>query len=84
MTKLLSVMIVGAFAFAGCHHAKKPDTTTKNTDTTTTDTTKTDATKTAGDGQPCTQEIALECPEGQIDGCLKQPAEGDTHKCVAK
>ena len=84
MTKLLSLMIVGAFAFAGCGGGKKADTTTTNKDQTT-DTTKTDdTTKTAGDGQPCTQEIALECPEGQIDGCLKTPAEGDTHKCVAK
>ena len=28
---------------------------------------------TAG-GQPCTQEIALVCPEGQIDACLKATA----------
>jgi hypothetical protein len=82
MTKLFALTITAAFAFAGCH-SKKADTTTTNKDQTT-DTTKTDATKTATDGQPCTQEIALECPDGQIDGCLKQPAEGDTHKCVAK
>ena len=57
---------------------------TRVTDTTT-DTTKTDdTTKTAGDGQPCTQEVAMVCPDDQIDGCLKTPAEGDTHKCVAK
>jgi PBP1b-binding outer membrane lipoprotein LpoB len=86
MTKLLSLMIVGAFAFAGCGHtAKKEDTTTtKDTTTTNKDATNTDATKVTADGQPCTQEVALECPDGQIDGCLKQPAEGDTHKCVAK
>jgi len=28
--------------------------------------------------------VALECLEGQIDGCLKTPAEGTTHTCVAK
>jgi hypothetical protein len=83
MTKLISVMIVSAFAFAGCG-GKKSETTTTTKDTTTDTTTQTDTTKTSADGQPCTQEIALECPEGQIDGCLKTPAEGDTHKCVAK
>ena len=28
---------------------------------------------TAG-GQPCTQEVALVCPEGQIDACVKATA----------
>lgn len=37
-----------------------------------------------GEGTPCAQEIALVCPDDQIDACLKTPAEGDTHKCVAK
>lgn len=91
MTKLMTLMMVCAFAI-GCGGGKKadttvkPDDTTTNTDTTTTDTTTdtTDTTATQGDGQPCAQEVALECPEGQIDGCLKSPAEGDTHKCVAK
>jgi hypothetical protein len=83
MTKLISLMVAGAFAF-GCGGGKK-ETTTTTKDTTTDNTTQTDTTtQTTGDGQPCTQEIALECPEGQIDGCLKTPAEGDTHKCVAK
>jgi len=83
MTKLISFMIIGAFAI-GCGHgsSKKQDTTTTNTGSGSGS--GSDATKTAGDGQPCTQEVALECPDGQIDGCLKQPAEGDTHKCVAK
>jgi hypothetical protein len=35
-------------------------------------------------GVECAKEIALECPEGQIDGCLKTPVEGTTHACVAK
>lgn len=87
MTKLLSLMIVGAFAFAGCGGSKKPDTTTTNKDQTTdtTDTTaKPDGTQTAGEGTPCAQEVALVCPDDQVDGCLKTPVEGDTHKCVAK
>ncbi len=32
---------------------------------------------------PCEAEIALQCPEGQIDACLKTPASA-THACVAK
>lgn len=81
MTKLVTLMMVCAFAI-GCG-GKKPaeNTTTTNTDTQT-DTTDTTDTASQGDGQPCTQEIALQCPDGQIDACLKQPAEGDTHKCV--
>ena len=79
MTKLFSLMIASAFVF-GCGGGKKETTTT--TKDTTTDTTKTDTTTTAA--TPCAQEMALECPEGQIDGCLKTPAEGETHTCVAK
>jgi hypothetical protein len=84
MTKLLSLTIALAFA-VGCGGGKKNETTTTNKDQTT-DTTQGSgsATQTAGDGTPCAQEVALECPDGQIDGCLKTPAEGDTHKCVAK
>jgi len=77
--KLFSLMMVAAFAI-GCGGSKKADTTTTNKDTTTT----TDTTAKTGDGTPCAQEIALQCPDGQIDGCLKTPAEGETHKCVAK
>ena len=77
--KLSSMMMAAALAFAGCGgHTKAPDTTTKNTDP------KTDATAKTGEGTPCAQEIALVCPDGQTDGCLKTPQEGDTHKCVAK
>jgi hypothetical protein len=35
------------------------------------------------EGVTCDKELALECPEGQIDGCLKTPVEGTTHACVA-
>jgi hypothetical protein len=83
MTKLISLMIVCAFTFAGCGGGNKKSDTTTNKDQTT-DTTKTDGTTTAGAGTPCTQEVALVCPDTEIDGCLKTPAEGDTHKCVAK
>ena len=33
-------------------------------------------------GTPCEQEIALECPDGQMDGCLADPREVETHQCV--
>ena len=79
--KLFTLIMVAAFSMAGCH-SKKADTTTKTDNTTKTDTTTDTATKT--DGTPCAQEIALQCPDGQIGGCLKTPAEGETHKCVAK
>lgn len=32
---------------------------------------------------PCSAEIALQCPEGQIDACIKTPGAA-THACVAK
>jgi hypothetical protein len=83
MTKLMTLLMVSAFAIGCGGGGKKPDTTTTNKDQTT-DTTNGDATAKAGDGTPCAQEIAMVCPDGQIDGCLKTPAEGDTHKCVAK
>jgi hypothetical protein len=83
MTKIISLMMVCAFAI-GCGGGKKNDTTMTNKDQTTTNTDQTQATQTTGEGTPCAQEIALVCPDGQADGCLKTPAEGDTHKCVAK
>lgn len=84
MTKLISFMIIGAFAIGCGHGSTKKQETTDLSKGSGSDS-GSDATKTtAGDGQPCTQEVALECPDGQIDGCLKQPAEGDTHTCVAK
>lgn len=80
--KILSTLIVCVFAAAGCGGGKKTETTTT---TTTTTTGSGDAAGSAtGDGQPCTQEIAMVCPEDQIDGCLKTPAEGTVHACVAK
>ena len=82
MTKLMTLMMVCAFAI-GCGGKKPAETTTTNKDQTTTNKDNT-TTQTTTDGQPCAQEIALQCPDGQIDGCLKTPAEGDTHKCVAK
>jgi hypothetical protein len=35
-------------------------------------------------GPPCTQELAKQCPEGQEDACLHQPAVAATHICVLK
>ena len=72
---LVSVFLVGA-----CGGSKKAD---PNTPVSNTDPNQPAATPT-GDGTPCEQEIALQCPEGQIDACLKTPREGDVHKCVAK
>jgi len=34
-------------------------------------------------GTPCSAELVLQCPEGQIDVCMKQP-DAATHACVAK
>ncbi len=36
----------------------------------------------ANPGPPCEQEIAMVCPEGQIDGCLRTPAVSARHVCV--
>ena len=35
-------------------------------------------------GPPCEQEIALVCPEDQIDGCLRNPRVSANHICVYK
>lgn len=78
-----TLMFACVLSIAACGGGKKADTTAKDTTTSNTGS-DTGSAATTTDGQPCTQEVALECPEGQIDGCLKQPAEGDTHKCVAK
>lgn len=32
---------------------------------------------------PCSAEIALQCPDGQVDACIKNPAAA-THACVPK
>lgn len=77
--KLFSLMMVAALAI-GCGGSKKTTTDPKDN---TTQPTGSDATAT-GDGQPCTQEVALQCPDGQTDACLKTPPDGDKHKCVAK
>ena len=37
-----------------------------------------------GEGQPCENKIALQCPAGQIDRCTTSTKKGDTHKCVPK
>jgi hypothetical protein len=37
----------------------------------------------AAEGTPCSMEIMLTCPDGQVDACTKTPA-GDKHECVAK
>lgn len=85
--KLASMMLALAFAVAACGGKKGGGDTTPDTTKTPPDTSTTPAEPGAtgtGDGTPCTQEVALECPDGQIDACLKTPPEGETHKCVAK
>jgi hypothetical protein len=74
MKKLIAIIV---FVVA-CGGSKKPDpnTSTSNKDTT--------APAPSGEGVECAKEIALVCPDGQIDGCLKTPQEGTTHACVAK
>ncbi|HEY5920022.1 MAG TPA: hypothetical protein VIV11_00065 [Kofleriaceae bacterium] len=79
----MTVLMALAFAI-GCGGKKPAETTTTNKDTTTTNTDTTTTTATTGEGTPCAQEVALVCADGQVDGCTKTPAEGDTHKCVAK
>lgn len=74
--KLFSLMIIGALSITACGGSKPKTETTEQK--------KDDTTTTNAEGTPCAQEIAMVCPEGQIDGCLKTPAEGETHKCVAK
>lgn len=78
-----NILIVCALTFAACGGGPKKTDTTTTTTTTTTDGSGAGSAAT-GDGQPCTQEVAMVCPDGQIDGCLKTPAEGTNHACVAK
>lgn len=73
--KNISMLIVCALAACG-GKSTAPSTPTSNADPSTAPTT--------ANGQPCTQEVALVCPEGQIDACLKAPPEGTTHTCVPK
>lgn len=78
--KTFTIMLFAcALSLAACG-GKKPDTTVKQDTVEKND----DTTATKTEPVACAQEVALECPEGQIDGCLKQPAEGETHACVAK
>jgi hypothetical protein len=36
----------------------------------------------AKSGPPCAQEIALTCPTGQVDACLRNPPLANHHVCV--
>lgn len=77
---LVSLLVIGA-----CGGGKKAENTTTNPSTPVSNTDPNQPAPTpTGDGTPCEQEIALQCPDGQIDACLKTPREGDVHKCVAK
>ena len=76
------IILIAALVVA-CSKSKKPETTPTDPNTPTSNAGATPTTPT-GAGTPCAQEIALVCPDGQIDGCMKTPAEGTTHACVAK
>ena len=80
--KNMALLFVVVFAFA-CGGKKKPETTTTDPNTSTSNANAGSGSAT-GEGVECAKEIALVCPDGQIDGCLKTPAEGTTHACVAK
>jgi hypothetical protein len=72
-----------AFVLGACGGSKKAPAADPNTSTSNTDPGSA-ATAPTGEGVECAKEIALVCPDGQIDGCLKTPPEGTTHACVAK
>ena len=84
MKSLGALILIGMFAI-GCGGKKKPETTATDPNTSTSNSgTSGGAGSGSGEGTPCEMEIALVCPDGQIDGCLKTPREGDKHACVAK
>lgn len=68
-----SLLVIALLAACG-GSSKNPNTSTSSSDP------AGPATPT-GTGTPCSQEIAMVCPDGQIDACLATPA-GDTHVCV--
>ncbi|MBA2539868.1 MAG: hypothetical protein H0V17_09560 [Deltaproteobacteria bacterium] len=76
MKRALSIAVFVCACGGGSKTATDPNTSMSNTGSA--------ATTPDGSGTPCAQEIALVCPDGQIDGCLKTPQEGSTHACVAK
>lgn len=84
------IIIACAFVLAACGSSQKAPTTNQSTgnqsgtSTTAAEPGQDGMAPPTGDGQPCTQEIAMVCPDGQVDACLKSPPEGDTHKCVAQ
>jgi hypothetical protein len=80
MKKILAIAV---FLVACGGGPKKPETTTTDPNTSTSSGSGA-ATTPTGEGVECAKEIALVCPDGQIDGCLKTPQEGTTHACVAK
>ncbi len=73
------IIAIALFMAAACGGSKKPSTD-PNTSTSSADGS---AMAPTGEGVECAKEIALVCPDGQIDGCLKTPQVGTTHACVA-
>jgi hypothetical protein len=63
--KLLACTVLAVVACSGGNkNPQPPDRSSPTTGT--------------GEGQPCTQEVALVCPDGQIDACEKALAADDT------
>ncbi len=80
MKNLIAIAVVFVMA---CGGSKKPEAKATDPNTSTQPGDGMGSTGT-GEGVECEKEIALVCPDGQIDGCLKTPQEGTTHACVAK
>ena len=78
MKKLLAVVVFLVACGGGPKKPVQPDPNTSTSNG------SGSAMAPTGDGVECAKEIALVCPDGQIDGCLKTPVEGTTHACVAK
>ena len=77
MSKMLAIAVFVVFvACSGGPKKPSPSTSTSPADG--------NGSATTGEGVGCEKEIALVCPDGQIDGCLKTPQEGTTHACIAK
>ena len=84
--KKLGTILVLSFAFACGGGKSKPETTTAPPTDPNTPVSNTDpsAGGTGSGDTGCEKEIAMVCPDGQIDACLKTPQEGTVHKCVVK
>ena len=63
----MSAMMLCALGACGGANRSTPTNTSTSSSTT----------AVAGDGKTCKDEVALSCPDGQIDQCVKERAESD-------